>query len=443
MPSSLTMVVIPLPQPNAGLDVTTCSNQAIVIGSAPIIGLNYSWSPVSGLNFANISNPSVLIANLSGAPRLDSYVVTATVTISNIGCSRQDTIVVTTNPQPIASFVAPNPQCFIGNTFDFEADGTYDATATFDWRFGSWATPNLSILENQSGVSFNSTGLQMVSLTITQNGCVINTYIAPVNVYKMPVANFSADNFVACEPKVINFTNFTESDDPVKSLVWDFGNGRTSNLQTPAILYNDAGIFDVSLTITTERGCIDTYLISEMIRINPTPTADFQIDPPVVNIVKPVTNLNDLSIGGDEVSYTIVGIDTIFQRNPTIELPDSGVYNVLQVVTTSLGCRDSVVKQVIVELGYKLYMPTAFTPNNDGYNDRFQVYGEDVAEISILIYNRWGQLMYTSFDMENGWDGKVRMKDDPAPGGVYVYRIKAIHKDGLNTNYEGIVTLLR
>jgi len=441
--SSLTMVVIPLPQPDAGLDVTTCSNQAIGIGSAPIVGLNYSWSPVSGLDFANISNPSVIISNLSDAPRLDSFIVTATITVSIVGCSRSDTVIVTTNPQPIASFVAPNPQCFIGNTFDFEADGTYGATATFDWRFGAWSNPDTSILENQPGVSFNSTGLQMVSLTITENGCVSNTYVAPVNVYKMPVANFSADQFVACEPKVINFTNFTESDDPVKSRVWNFGNGRTSNLQNPVILYNDAGVFDVSLTITTERGCTDTYLISEMIRINPTPTADFQIDPPVVNIVKPVTNFNDLSTGGDEVSYIIVGIDTIFQRNPTIELPDSGVYNVLQIVTTSLGCRDSVVKQVIVELGYKLYMPSAFTPNSDGYNDRFQVYGEDVAEITILIYNRWGQLMYTSYDMENGWDGKVRLKEEPAPGGVYVYRIKAIHKDGLNTNYEGIVTLLR
>ena len=180
-----------------------------------------------------------------------------------------------------------------------------------------------------------------------------------------------------------------------------------------------------------------------MILIHPTPTADFQIDPPLVNIVKPITNFNDLSTGGDEVSYIIIGFDTIFQTNPRVTLPDSGVYDVRQIVTTALGCRDSVVKQVIVELGYKLYLPTAFTPNNDGYNDRFRVYGEDVSEISILIYNRWGQLMYTSYDMENGWDGKVRLKDEPAPGGVYVYKIKAIHKDGLNTNYEGIVTLLR
>jgi gliding motility-associated-like protein len=399
----------------------------------------YRWNTASGLSDSTISNPLVLISNLSSSPILYTYVLT----VNNQICSRKDTVVVTINPQPIASFTAPNPQCFEGNTFDFEADGTYGATATFKWRFGAWAAPDTSILENQAGVIFNSTGLQMVSLTITENGCVSNTYIAPVNVYKMPVANFTADFFVGCNPKVINFTNLTESDDPIKSRVWDFGNGKTSNLQNPAVLYNDPGVFDVSLTITTERGCQDRYLIPEMIIINPSPTADFQIDPPVVNIVKPITNLNDLSTGGDEISYIIIGVDTIFQTNPTIALPDSGVFDISQIVTTTLGCRDSVVKQVIVELGYKLYLPTAFTPNNDGYNDRFRVYGEEVSEISILIYNRWGQLMYTSYDMENGWDGKIRLKEEPAPGGVYVYKIKAVHKDGLNTNYEGIVTLLR
>jgi len=442
-PSTLTMVIIPTPQPDAGLDVTTCSNQAISIGSAPIAGLNYSWTPIMGLDFASISNPQVLISNLSNVNIDNTYILNQSITVSNVTCSAKDTVVVTVKPQPIASFIAPNPQCFKGNTFNFEADGTYGANATFKWRFGAWANPDTSILENQSGVNFNSTGLQMVSLTITENGCVSNTYTAPVNVYKMPVANFAADNFVGCDPKIINFTNLTESDDPVKSRVWDFGNGKTSNLQNPSVLYNDPGVFDVSLTVNTERGCQDIYLIPEMILINPTPTADFQIDPPLVNIVKPITNFNDLSSGGDEVSYIIIGYDTIFQTNPRVTLPDSGVYDVRQVVTTALGCRDSVVKQVVVEFGYKLYLPTAFTPNNDGYNDRFQVYGEDVSEISILIYNRWGQLMYTSYDMENGWDGKVRLREEPAPGGVYVYKIKAIHKDGLNTNYEGIVTLLR
>jgi gliding motility-associated-like protein len=438
--SALNVAITPLPLPNAGLDVITCSNQAIQIGSAPIAGLNYSWSPISGLNFSNISNPTVSIANLSGIPRIDSYILT----VSELTCSRNDTVRVTTNSQPIASFVTPDPQCFEGNAFNFEANGTYGALATFDWRFGNWASPDTSVLQDQSNVSFNATGLQLVSLTITENGCVSNTFSAPITVYKMPVSNFTSDYFVGCDPKVINFTNLTESDDPIKSRVWDFGNGKTSNLLNPAVLYNEPGVYDVSLTNTTERGCSDKYLIPEMIRINPTPVADFQIDPPLVNIVKPITNFNDLSSGGDDISYIIEGVDTIYQTDPKrILLPDSGVYNVMQVVTTALGCRDSVIKQVIVEIGYKLYLPSAFTPNNDGYNDRFRVYGEDVAEISILIYNRWGQLMYTSYDMENGWDGKVRLKEEPAPGGVYVYKIKAIHKDGLNTNYEGIVTLLR
>ena len=440
-PGSVTVAVTDIPVSNAGADITVCSNEGAPIGDIGVPGYSYSWSPIEGLNFANISNPTVTISNFSGSPRIDQYIVTTT----DQGCSSRDTVIVTINPQPVCSFVAPDPQCFFGNSFNFEASGTYTGNATIYWDFGPWASPDSSQLANPQGVSFNSTGLQIVTLVVEDLGCFSNPYQAPVMVHKMPVANFVSDTLVGCDPMVVNFTNLSEGapDNGIKTIEWEFGNGRNSTAPNPSILFNDSGVFDVSLTVTNEKGCVTTYLIREMITVNPSPVANFAMSPELAYIVKPEIQFEDLSIGADEIYYDIVGLDSIFQADFIYEFPDTGKYRVTQIANTNLGCTDSLTRLAVIELGYKLYVPTAFTPNFDGYNDFFRAYGEDVSEFEMRIYNRWGELLYSSFDMTNGWDGTTRLTNKVAPGGVYVYKISARQRNGLKNEYEGTVVLLR
>ena len=89
----------------------------------------------------------------------------------------------------------------------------------------------------------------------------------------------------------------------------------------------------------------------------------------------------------------------------------------------------------------KLYIPSAFTPNNDGKNDVFRIppeLGMTLKEMS--IYNRWGQKVFTTKDITKGWDGKI--KGSPAPAGVYVYLIKgAFGNEDIVTS--GTITLIR
>jgi gliding motility-associated-like protein len=438
---SVSVVVTDIPISNAGADITICSNEPGQIGAAPVAGYSYSWNPALGLDFSTISNPTVTISNLTGNPKNETYVVTT----SESGCSSKDTIVITINPQPIANFVAPNPQCFGGNSSDFLAEGVFSSNATFQWDFGPWASPDTSILANPQDVTFNSTGIQLVSLIINDRGCNSNTYQAPVMIYKMPVANFTSDLIVGCSPEVVKFTNLSEgsTNNSIKTNRWTFGNGKTSSSVNADILYNSPGVYDITLTVTNERGCIDTYTINDMIRINPSPKADFSLEPPVVYIVDPVTEIYNYSTEADEIYYIISSGDTIYQADLRYEFPDTGTYEVRQIVKTALGCSDSLSRPAIVQYGYKLYVPTAFTPNADGYNDVFRAYGEDVAKYEISIFNRWGELQYTSFDMENGWDGTIRLSKKTAPGGVYIYKIRTVSKNGLVGNYEGTIVLLR
>jgi gliding motility-associated-like protein len=343
----------------------------------------------------------------------------------------------------MASFVAPDPMCFDGNSFDFFAGGQYGPNATFNWQFGPFANVPISADEDPQDISFSSTGINNVTLVITDNGCESNLFQLPVLVHPQPVANFDASAYEVCEPALITFNNLSESTDPVKSIAWDFGNDRISALNNPTTLYSQDGFYTVRLLVTSIFGCTNEYVVEKMIQVNPTPEAAFNIDRDVVEIINPDVQVSDFSKGATQIMYSITALDTIYTHNAKVVFPDSGTYVITQIAENTFGCVDSFSRKVWVQIGYRLYVPTAFTPNNDGYNDYFKAYGEDVLDYKLEVFNRWGELLYLSHDMENGWDGTTRLSSSALPGGVYVYRINAIDKNGTRNTYEGTVNLVR
>ncbi|WP_316850253.1 Ig-like domain-containing protein [Pedobacter agri] len=92
-------------------------------------------------------------------------------------------------------------------------------------------------------------------------------------------------------------------------------------------------------------------------------------------------------------------------------------------------------------LGNQIYIPNAFTPNNDGKNDVFLIYGNTIASAKMSIYTQWGQLLFQSDNVANGWDGTFRGVNQPI--GVYVYMVEAQLTDGTTVVRKGTVTLLR
>jgi len=92
-------------------------------------------------------------------------------------------------------------------------------------------------------------------------------------------------------------------------------------------------------------------------------------------------------------------------------------------------------------LGNTIFVPNTFTPNNDGKNDILYVYGNTIAKMKLRVYNQWGQFIYESLSIQNGWDGTY--KGDMQPNGVYVYFLEAEFNDGTKTTKKGTITLLR
>ena len=126
-------------------------------------------------------------------------------------------------------------------------------------------------------------------------------------------------------------------------------------------------------------------------------------------------------------------------------MSDSQNFNITQIVWNDFGCYDSIVKEITIQPGYAIYIPNAFTPNHDGINEIFKAEGIGVTEFKMWIYDRWGNMIFHSTDMSEGWDGKVErgQSDMVAQRDVYVW--KAVVKDINNKAHSlmGNVTLVR
>ena len=130
---------------------------------------------------------------------------------------------------------------------------------------------------------------------------------------------------------------------------------------------------------------------------------------------------------------------TSFLQNPAHVYNTGGYYNVCLAVADSNGCRDTICKQEIVSLPPKV--PSGFSPNGDGENDIFYVYGGPFHSLDMKIYNNWGELIFESTNQSVGWDGKRSGIDQPI--GVYVYIVVGVTEDGIEHKLSGDVTLLR
>jgi gliding motility-associated-like protein len=91
--------------------------------------------------------------------------------------------------------------------------------------------------------------------------------------------------------------------------------------------------------------------------------------------------------------------------------------------------------------GNNIFIPNLFSPNGDGVNDVLYVYGTAIAQLEFRVYNQWGQLVFTSKDQRQGWDGT--MSGQKQPVGVYVYIVRAVMQDGQVITKKGNVTLMR
>ncbi len=311
--------------------VGNLGNVAFCLGSSDTldagnVGSTYIWS--TGSTSQTIS------VNTAG---------TYTVTITDpTGCSSAFQANVFVNPLPIADFDF-TPNCFNDPT-QFTSTSTI-ATGNiigWDWDFGDGS---VSATENPIHL-YGAAGIYNVSLVVTSgNGCT-DAVMNPVDVSPEPAANFSVNT--ACFGANSNFTDLsTISIGSISSWNWNFGDGYTSALQNPSHNYISAGTYNVTLIVASGGGCADT--ITSSITINPTPAAAFSS----VSVCNgDSTNFIDLSSinNGSITSYSWTFGDggTSGLQNPVHQYNSDGTFTATLIITSDLGCTDTVSNTVIV-----------------------------------------------------------------------------------------------
>ncbi|HET6992589.1 MAG TPA: gliding motility-associated C-terminal domain-containing protein, partial [Bacteroidia bacterium] len=144
---------------------------------------------------------------------------------------------------------------------------------------------------------------------------------------------------------------------------------------------------------------------------------------------------------GDSIGTSITNSDIVFNY----VYSDPGTFAITQYAISQYGCIDSITEYVVIEPDWSFFAPNAFTPNDDNRNDIFYVYGEgiDNSTFEMDIFDRWGNVIFTSKDINKGWDGHANGGEKVAQMDTYVWSVKFRDIKGDPHKFVGHVTMIR
>lgn len=277
------------------------------------------------------------------------------------------------------------------------------------------------------------------------NGCK-DTVIRSVRYFPVPpTIVVSPSSYLGCPPAVITFTNLSEPINTTYAIRWDFGDGGSSTAISPVHTFEEEGIFDIALEITSPLGCVTDTVFRQLIKIDPVPVAGFTYGPERLTNFNSQAQFTDASTGAYRWYWDFNGQGFSLAQNPSFVFPDTGIAYVKQVVTHPSGCIDSLVRQLDIAPETRLHFPNAFTPNDDSVNDVFvpKGYLKGYKRYTLRIWNRWGEVVFEADEPEAAWNGRHQNAGQPVPSGVYLYEMTLIGPRGEVDQRRGSLTLLR
>jgi gliding motility-associated-like protein len=417
-------------------DTLIClSNNATVSAVAGGGNGNFSYDWNNGLvgNGPHVVSPSTTTY----------YTVLAT---DQLGCAAPpDSFLVSVNPPLLLNPSWSDSVC-VGEPAILSGGGSGGDGGPYTY---SWLQVGTGPIGTGNSVTITPTSQNTdVIVTMTDNcGTPSVSMTLPITWHEVPQPIVTPDITEGCVPAAFNFSNGTDPALIGGTCVWDLGDGTVitgacGNIQHS---YQSVGCFTVNLTVYSSSGCPGDSTFADIVCVNPNPVADFTFGPQPADVYDPTIYFLNNSINGVSYLWNFGpngSLGTTTSTDPVWLFPDDrqGTYPVTLFTTNIHGCVDTLIQYVNIDADYYVWVPNAFTPDGDGKNNVFAVVGDGISpdEFSMQIFNRWGELIFESKDLNIGWDGSNAIQ------GVYAYRIEARNRfTKLKKLYSGHVTLLR
>ncbi|MCA6364102.1 MAG: PKD domain-containing protein [Bacteroidetes bacterium] len=422
--AQVTVTVIPCVGPIAAF---TASDLSICVGDCinftdQSTGPPTSWSwTFTGAATASstVQNPTNICYNSPG-----TYAVTLTVTNANGSNTLTQNSYITVNPPPLANAGSNQTVCS-GQPATLTGSGG----VSYNWQPG-----------NLSGATVTVTPATTTTYTLTvtdANGCTATSSVTvTVQPCVAPVAQASASDQTLCEGDCISFSDLSTG--APSSWSWQFPGGTpaSSTQQNPgSVCYASAGVYDVILIVTNTFGS-DTITLTNYINV---------AAPPVLTVSSGATigigsSLQLTATGTGTYSWApSAGLSCTSCASPVASPTVNTVYTV--TLTNANGCTSSDTVRIQVIEAYGLFVPSAFSPNDDGANDVLFVYGPGIRTLEFIVFNRNGEIVFETTSQTVGWDGTHR--DKPVNTGIYAYFLRVEYFDGRSETRKGDISVVR
>jgi len=396
-------------------------------------GVTYLWDFGDG-ETSSQNEPTHIFTNNTE----DSIVYNITAySLSPNNCKDTSEMTITVNPQVHLDFSISPVVAYYPELTKTITNNSPSGYTNYYWDFDDGQT---STLENPGTHTFPTCG--DYDITVSAD----NTYHCPDTITKTasiivhnPNAMFAIDTLEHCVPYSFNFENQSFYADTFE---WILDDGTIIYDNEFSQYYDEAGTYDIQLNVYGFCNTKDSVI--RTITVHQSPIVNFEVVPDTVMLPgQPIHCYNKSSDDAEFFFWEFGDGGTSELENPEYQYTSEGSYIVKLKVISENKCVDSLsmTSEVIVLPEGKVELPTAFTPNGDGINDVFMPITKSVKTFKMEIYNRWGELVFYTDDINNGWtgifDGKTSMQD------VYIWKAEGIYLNGEPFDIGGSITLLK
>jgi len=421
---------------------TICSGENVMFSTLPG-AFRYTWDYGDGTSPQNGSNVvSHVFLNATTGPVTYSVKLR---TESFFGCISETILPLVVYPVPIPAFIATPPsQTFPNATVSF-TNNTNAGSWIWLWEFADGnSSTQISPVH-----TYAASGEYPVKLTVSNANCSESVTRSVSILPTPPIASFDSIPS-GCMPWTVNIRNTSLY---ATSYLWEFGDGYTSNAKDPVYTYLQAGSYQIKLTVTGPGG---TDVESRIVNVYQSPKAYFEVSPPVVYVNDEKVRLFNLSEGADSFIWEFGDGDTSHVRDPFHQYTTEGIYDITLHAYSANGCYDSYIMSpaVTVQPFGEIIYATVFRPNLTGEIDRddlptggeevdmffYPPIRETVLNYHLQIFNRWGTLIFETYDINKPWNGYY--KGSLCQQGVYVWLVEGKYANGRPYKKAGDITLL-